>query len=302
MAEDAIVFERSVTPMATRQVIAIIICCLAITGAANAQAWPADKKTYVLQGPVKSVRTETIKHPTSEEHPSPIDAVPDEEIYFDEKGRVISHISHYHNATVLKKGDAFFNTFDSQGKLRRIKLALPGEAPYAEVVVSYSENDRRVVLDYTLPNGVVYYRYSHLLNEHGKLIEKSSGQLHTGPESFESYTYDHQGRLIEAVRLDKNKRLLHRETISFEDKTRTSTHCSYDAEGKLKLKIVKCSDEQGAVIETATFDGNNRLVRKAHLNYKFDQFGNWIEAAALPDSSDTTTAPYYQRRVITYYK
>ncbi len=287
--------------MMMRQVIAIIILWLTVTDPAIAQVW-FTRKSYELQGPVKSVRTETIKSLVSEDQAKTGNAVLDDETCFDEKGRAISQTSYYYNATTKMKGSAFFNTFDTQGKLRLSKLAEPGGTPYADVIASYSENNRKVVLDYTLPNGVVYFRYTHLLNEHGKTTEKSSGQPSNSPHSYESYVYDDKGRLIEWVRLNGEKQLLGRSTTSFDDKTRTNTLCHYNEKGKITLKIVMRLDEHGRVSQSASFDENDRLTRNVHLTYKLDHFGNWIELAARPDPSDAMTSPRYQRRVITYYK
>ena len=282
-------------------VIAIAILCMAMAEATFAQV-SHTRQTYELKGPVKSVRTETSKSIEATDQAKPNNFEITSEVCFDEKGRAISQSEYSYNPMFKMKGAAFINSFDTQGKLRLIKVSEPGGVHYANIAIGYSENDRKVVQDYTTLEGVVYHRFAYLLNERGKTIELCDGQPDKLPRSCQFYVYDDKDRLLEWTSFNREKQLQNRHIISYDDQSHTSTDCYYDARRKLMLKIVNRLDEQGRDIERTTFNGEGKLVRKVHLSYKLDQFGNWIEVAILSDPMDTLTTPSFERRVITYYK
>ncbi len=220
-----------------------------------------------------------------------------------------------------------YTSYNTAGAVNESRVFVYDESGYAG-------EERHLIADGVLQNGVLQKRIVSRYNDRGEKVEAQSFTATDGLIDRTVFAYDANGNAVTTHTYTPAGELQNRTASTYDSQGNLAEKHDYYAAGRLKRKAVYHRDYRGALITLSTYDyaagttlagrtdvhynnrgnphevvayaSNGKSQHKEMFTYRYDAFGNWVTQTAKRQVV-TKNAAYFEptrilMRVFEYYE
>ncbi len=125
--------------------------------------------------------------------------------------------------------------------------------------------------------------HEYQYDENGNEVEAR----YNSSSSYQTRTYDTNGKEIEYVRYDEDGNIAERKVYKYDAFGNETEYAAYNSDGACAIKIMQDYDERGNLIGKIRYDGDGKIDGK--WEYEYDENDNEIKMSYYIDGSTLTT-------------